>query len=596
MAAGMPTWVTRTFEFLTHPRVSSIRSTLEPSHESGRLRPARRKSPARVGVGAERRKHKSRHSGSQLHTSRFPVKVPNSQIQETSRTDKQEATYENRSTQTDEAVFVPDGSTNLKEGPRNPPSPNLNQQGDHSLLWNSGLVPTLHPEKPYHNDACVPESHEKLGDFDGSHIPHHRPDGGVADQHIDFGETTTPDEILDGQETGTAAQDVEMSDGPPYTDGQAQVVLANDGLKDCLAILLTAEMVAKVSQIATRSRRLQFLTKRLKQVQREIASEENMLEYKNDALQDTDDQAEMARIDKEIDKIQQRIAEARIRIDPLEEEIDTLTVNLAYCREQSQEVFEEALGRMDLLNVLEPGLAQEFDPAGELDYNTRPDSAQERIQTTWSDRGNEIPISVTLDNVERQAAKDDLEYKRNVLITMDEAFEHRQENLAEEKAEYRRRVREGNCHITQTEFDLLALEDFRKMTADLRDAQEAFEDSFKRAKQLGVLDERDAHYQESVFSEWSGGYPLSMEIAMKGSAPTKSITYWQEGVDLNPDEIRWGGTELEPWSDPDVKPEATKMEDCDLQSVAISDSWSCIDWSRNRRRIDQWREIAGRER
>lgn len=594
MAAGMPAWVTRTLEFLTHSRDSSIRSTLEPSQEPELLGPARRNSPGRVSVGAERRRNKSRHSGSQLHNARFPIKGTNSQMKEK---DHRAGTYENRSTQTDEAAFVHDGRTTSNEDPRHPASPDLNQQGDHSLLWNHEPVPTLHPEKSYPSDAPVPkESLELLADLDGGHIPHHRPYGGVVDETMDFGDPTTPDDIQDGQEPESAAQDVEMSDGPPYTDGQAQIVLANDGHKDCLAILLTSEMVAKISQIATRSRRLEFITRRLKQVRREIASEENMLEYKNDALQDTDDQADMTRIGEEIDKIQQRIAEAAICINPLEEEIDTLTVNLAYCREQSQEVFEEVLGRMDLLDTLEPELAQEVGTTRELEYNAGPDPAQGRIEATMSDRGNEIPTSAKLDNADRQAARDDFEYRRNVLITMDEAFEHRQENLAEEKAEYRRCVREGTCHITQTEFDLLALEDFRKMTADLRDAQEAFEESFKRAKQLGVLDERDAHYQESVFSEWSGGYPPSMEIAMKGSAPTKSITYWQEEVKESANETRWGGTGLEPWSDPDLKPEAATTEDCDLQSVAISDSWSCVDWSRNRRRIDQWREIAGRDR
>ncbi|KAL8940755.1 MAG: hypothetical protein Q9216_002635 [Gyalolechia sp. 2 TL-2023] len=594
MAAGMPAWVTRTFGFLAHPREPSIRSTIEQSQVSERLGPARRKSPPRGGVGAERRRNKSRHSGSQLHNSRFPIKVTNSAVQEIYN---RAWTYEDRSTQTDEAVFVHDGRTRLKEEPQNSTSPDSNQQSDHSLHWNDEPIPTLHPKESYQNHASVPEEFlELLACFDGGHIPHHRPDSGVDDKQIDFGDPTTSDDIHNDQEPVTTTQDVVMSDGPPYTDGDAQVVLANDGKNDCLAVLLTSEMVAKISQIATSSRRLEFVRSKLKQVRREITSEENMLEYKNDALGDTDDPREMARIDEEIGKIQQRIAEVAKCVNPLEEEIDTLTVNLAYRREQSQEVFEGVLGRMDLLDVLEPQFAQEANTSGELDYTAGPDSAQERIEATGLDRGNETPISAKVDDAAGHAAKEEFEYKRNVLIMMDEAFEHRQENLAEEKAEYRRRVREGTCHITQTEFDLLALEDFRKMTADLRDAQEAFEESFKRAKRLGVLDERDAHYQESVFSEWSGGYPPSMESAMKGSAPTKSIIYWQEGMEDWPNETRWGGTELKPWSDPELQLEATAMEDCDLESVAISDSWSCVDWTRNRRRIDQWREIAGRER
>ncbi|KAI4181649.1 MAG: hypothetical protein L6R41_006493 [Letrouitia leprolyta] len=587
MASGMPAWVTKTFEFLTHPRNSSIRSTLEQSQV------ARRKSPLRVGVGAGKRKDKSRHSASQLH-SRRSFNNTSSHVQERTQTGGRTGTYENRSTQTDEALRVHDGCTNLEEVSLSPSSLSLHQQGNDSSPYKSEPVWNLHPENPKHGDTAFPT--EFLADIDGGYIPHYSSHGGAVDENMENGESTTPDAKSHEKNQETAAQDVEMSDGPPYTNGQAQVVLASDGFKDCLAILLTSKMVAKISQIATRSRRLEFITRKLKQVRREIASEENMLEYKNDALQDTNDQAEIARIKEETDRIQQRITEVTTCIDPLEEEIDTLTVNLAYCREQSQEVFEEVLGSMDLLDVLDPEFSQEIKNADEFDVNASPDSARGKIEAMRTDDGNEIRTSEDLDNASRRAAKADFEHRRNILIIIGEAFEHRQQNLAEEKAEYYRRVREGTCNITQTEFDLLALEDFRKMTADFRNAQEAFEESFKRAKQLGVLDERDAHYQESVFSAWSGGYPPSMESAMKGSTPTKSITYWQGRVEEDPNGTRWGGTELAPWSDPIIKPETTKLEDCDLQSVAMSDSWSCVDWSRNRRRIDRWREIAGRER
>lgn len=547
-------------------------------------------------MGAERRKNKSRYSRSQAHISRVPMNVSNSQTQEIAQPDGRAGTYENRSTQTDEAIFVHASSLKSVEDPPDPIARKFRQGEDTPSLWYDEPVQTSHSTKSVHEyGSTLEESLEPLADSNDGGVPRPLQNNRAADEHMGFEVANADDRRHIGQELETAVQDVEMS-GPPYTEGEAQVVLANDGRHNCLALLLTSDMVAKINQIATRSRRLDFITCRLKQAKREIALEENTIDYKTDALQDTDDQAEIARIHEEIDKIQKRIGEATKCIITLEEEIDTLTINLAYSREQSQETFEDVLGRMDLLDVPEPEFAKEVDPAGEPDYGAEPALVEEEVDTTEPKDGDEAPISERLDEVNRRAAKDDFEYRRNVLITMDEAFEHRQENLAEEKAEYRRRVREGTCHITQTEFDLLALEDFRKMTADLRDAQEAFEESFKRAKQLGVLDERDAHYQESVFSEWSGGYPLSLESAMRGSAPTKNITRWQESMEESGNRTLWGGTGLEPWGNPDLEPEAQKLEDCDIKSVAISDSWSCVDWSRNRRRIDQWRKIAGRER
>lgn len=411
---------------------------------------------------------------------------------------------------------------------------------------------------------------------------------------MDVDGRATPSEVDDPQEQETVSEDLEMPDSPPYTDGEAQVVLANDGVKVCLALLLTNEMIAKINQIGTRYRRLELITSTLKGVKREIKSDENILEYKYDALRDTDDQAQLERIKEEMDEIQRRIATATEDAEALEDEIGTLTINLAASRYRCQEILEGTLGRMDLLDIPEPELAREMDPADKPEYVREPaagDIAASR--SCFYDHDEAITQEKLAESI-RQAARADLESKREVLITIDEAFEHRQENVAEEKEEYRQRVREGTCSITETEFDLLTLDDFRRMTADLRDAQEAFEESFRKAKQLGALDERDAHYQESVFSNGSQGYPPSTENAMVGSAPTKSITYWRAGVEQSLEGRPGEGTELE--SSADVKPEAQELEDCDLSSVAISDSWSCVDWSRNRRRIDEWRAIAGRER
>ncbi|KAL8951525.1 MAG: hypothetical protein Q9222_002496 [Ikaeria aurantiellina] len=390
-------------------------------------------------------------------------------------------------------------------------------------------------------------------------------------------------------------EDVKMHDDPPYTTGDAQVVMTNDGSRDCPALLLTSEMVAKISQVATRARRLEFINRRLKEVKRDLTSSQNMVEYKQDALQDTNDQAEIARIHEDIDSNQQLVAKARKSMDDLEEEIVTLTANLGYSRDQSQEMLEGPLESAGLLDIPDPETGGEKVPSFESGYSDEPDVNQPVADMFELYGGHEDFTEADSDETGRKAARNDLEAKREALMLVDEAFEHRQEHLAEDKAEYRRRVKEGTCSLTETEFDLLGLEDFRNMTADLRNAQEAFEESFKHAKQLGALEEGDAHYQESVFSDYNGGYPLSMEDAMMGSAPSAHIFAWQDSMEQRQDGCWSGGTELEPWADPDLDPEPLEMEDCDVKSAAISDSWSCVDHSRNRRRIDRWREIAGRE-
>ncbi|KAL8715888.1 MAG: hypothetical protein Q9220_000555 [cf. Caloplaca sp. 1 TL-2023] len=400
--------------------------------------------------------------------------------------------------------------------------------------------------------------------------------------------------VEEAENEGLIQEDIGMHNDPPYTTGNAQVVMTNDGSRDCLALLLTFEMVAKINQIAIRARRLEFISCRLNEVKQDLRSSQNMVEYKQDALQDTKDQAEIARIHEEINNNQQRVAEARTCMDDLEEEIITLTANLGYSRDQSQEMLEGPLENAGLLDIPDPETRGEDVPAFESDYGGEADTNGPVADAIGPFGVHEEFIGPGVDEIGRQAARKDLEAKRDTLMVVDEAFDHRQEHLAEDKAEYRRSVQEGACSLTETEFDLLALEDFRTMTADLRNAQEAFEESFKHAKQLGALEEGDAHYQESVFSDCNGGYPLSMEDAMMVTAPSARIFSWQDAMKKREDGHRWGGTELEPWADPELDPKSPEMEDCEIRSAAISDSWSCVDHSRNRRRIDRWREVAGR--
>ncbi|KAI4178485.1 MAG: hypothetical protein LQ348_005596 [Seirophora lacunosa] len=555
MAASMPAWVARTLDFLTHPLGSANVSSVGQSERPQRALLAGYQSPTRREEKLEKRRARSRKTRFQARGPRFPVSVSNTSEHKKSQASGLPLAYEDRSTQTDDV-------------------PNLNVHRSRSI--DRKTIP-ISPASRTSTNTTGQE-----------------PRDGFSDEQMDIEVSN----IWDSPgEQDTVLEDHNMSGGPAYTDGAPRVINARDGVKDCLALLLTSELVAEINQISTRSKKFESLTISLKKAKRELRSDENMLEYGYDSLQDIDGQAQLERVNEEIVEIQERIADARKRVETLEDEVATLTINLAHSRYRCEELLEGALGNVDLLDIPAPELAMQMDHTGGAEQRSIDAAAGEaHTRRGESSDRDEATIQRELTETIRRAAKADFETKREILVTMDEAFEHRQEDLAEEKAEYHRCVREGICHITQTEFDLLALEDFRKMTANLREAHEAFEESFKHAKQLGALDEGDAHYQESVFSDWSGGYALSMEKAMVGSAPTKNIACWQAGVEQSLEYQSWRNPGPEACTNSDPKLEAQGLEDCDLQSVAISDSWSCVDWSRNRRRIDRWRAIAGRDR
>ena len=649
MAANMPVWISKTLDFLGHPRGPEKASTIPPSRQLEQVSSSYSKAlpplPRKVYLERQRvratKKSRRSHTRSATwdnssHEERAPIA-----LQKPATT----VDYEDSATQTldshnaqrcdpTKTASHPDipswnvalmgdnaASCNIQaplarntdhafqakadpDGqPGNQPGPGLDDATNNNLEDDvvSGKISSTATPIQGTNDIDVynergetsfeksPQSQAISYCEDGS-IPSFDGKPTVEAMDVDGQSMQNPPDYFENREL--LAGDTTMINGPPYTEGEAQIIPASDGSKDCLALLLTREMVTKISQIATRSRRLEFINKDLRKMKREVESEKNMIEYKTDEIQDTNDQAKIAQINQEIDDTQRRLAAAVECVDAIEDEIMTLTDNLAFSREQCQEMFEDVLGREDLLEVSDPETAREFDPtiSRGSNYSVEPPVCREEPHTLDTQGVDKESISVQLEEMVRRTAKADFEEKRDNFYALDEAFEHRQDNLVKEKAEYLRRVEEGTCDLSQTEFDLLALEDFQRLTANLRHAEEEFEDAFKRAKQLGVLDDHDAYYQQSVFSEWSGGYPMSMEHAMVDCAPTKRIGYWQDRIDESQ------GTGLEPWGNPELEPEDRAMEDCDVKSVAISDSWSCVDWTRNRRRIDRWREIAGRDR
>ena len=584
MAATMSAWVMKTLGFLGNSTWSSVRSIFAPSKGSGLLLPYNRSISQQGRARNGRRRHRSTKKRSGLRYMAATDRRLRSRAYKAMQTSHLEASYKHQMTQTTEPW---DRRSQLSQSADNP-ARTAAQIGltDAGSPYCEGPIKLPHPTD---DTSIVSES--RLSAFASASPGQNSPprfNGRSSDE-------LAHNESIGGYDDGNPAPDVEglenrqQHEDPLYTDGEAQIVLAGDGVKECLALLLTLEMVSKINQIAKRSRRLAYITKRSKKLKREVTYAEHLIEHKKEAIQDTINQAEIAQLNEDIDETRQRMEEDLRSLRPLEEEIETLTINLEFSRAQSQEMFEDVLLRVDLLEVPEP------EAAGEVVLTAKPVQGSTEIDGPEADSlSGEHANPMELD--EKEITRNDFEDKRQEFIRMNEAFDDRHAEDAEEKAEYLQCVKQGICSTTQTDFDLSSLECHRRFTAKLRKAEDSFEDAFRRAKQLGVLDGEDAYYQESVFSGRSDGYAPSFEDAMTGSAPVQRISYWQQSIGQSQDGILWGGTGLEPWEAPKLESEALGMEDCEVRSATMSDSWSCVDRSRNRRRIDRWRKISGRDR
>ncbi|KAL9041189.1 MAG: hypothetical protein Q9214_004195 [Letrouitia sp. 1 TL-2023] len=498
----------------------------------------------------------------------LPNRLSKSWKDKETQTDARVTSQEDRSTQTEEielpsgGYFTQEGSVSSCATSNSIRLPHLNRREDDLL---DSHIETIEPKtlenSVSHASSPSREAYPGASSGISANIVHN--ENGIAEEEFE-------DDLLDTH--------------PPYTEGPTRVVMANDGYKDCLALLLTAELVEKVNQIATRSRRLAHIEKNLKKTAQKELMHRDLLEYKEELFGESEDDKVLQKLQLEMGQHQELMAEAREHKEEIEERCRTLRFNLAYSRAQSQEMLEKALDQMDLLSDPEVELGKE----GSYHHSdVKTSQVSEEKASTGCGRSQTSTIDFDLDEVYRNTVKECYTNRKRAMIDIENAFDAREENLAEEKAEYQRRVREGTCFYTQTEFDILAVQDFQELTKSFREAEHAFEDAYKEARALKVLDHQDAHYQESNFSYWSGGYPSSVEDVTKRSAPTSRIYRWLCQLSMS----------KEPSTDGEENIELQQADEgCDIASATMSESWSCMDLSRNRRRIDRWRRVTGRER
>ena len=163
--------------------------------------------------------------------------------------------------------------------------------------------------------------------------------------------------VTEGIETHpfwSAAKAKGLENAPPYTDGPSRIVLANDGTKDCLALLLTPDLVAALNQITRDIQNLGKKDQALKRMDSEIVD----LSYKADMVEETirnpryQDRAEEMQLVLEI--LQLTEEEAQEDKGQLNVDLKLLESSLKSSRYQAQGICEEALLAACLIDTPEP--------------------------------------------------------------------------------------------------------------------------------------------------------------------------------------------------------------------------------------------------
>ena len=350
-----------------------------------------------------------------------------------------------------------------------------------------------------------------------------------------------------------------------YTDGSSRVILAHDGTRNCHALLLTKDLVANLDRIIKESQSLEQVENDLDLVRRKAKVAQSSIDQLHYLINISENQQEIDRLTNDIAEREPLLLQICQRRDYLEDENQTLERNLNYVRAQTQDVFERALTDAQLFKSSDPEQAQEVTTPIEAETGHRAPSVMSNV------------VSRSSEEEGRKGIRANLEQSRVELYRAQEAFDTRHQSCDKDRGEYLEAVRAGMCDLPESEYDRLEVDTIRLITRDLIDAELVHEQVLAQAREHDLIS--NEFDQESNFVDDNyDGYRDSYDTP--AAAPNLYfIDYWMNEVEHYKDRM-------------EVDAE-TEVDEWDAKTIGISDSVSVVDQTRNRKRIDRWRQICG---
>lgn len=347
---------------------------------------------------------------------------------------------------------------------------------------------------------------------------------------------------------------------PQFFEGPARVVTVKDGSKNYHAILLSERMVDEFVEVKKYIGILHQAEKEHGEAKFDVTISKCRLKKGKQLHEVSKDSEERARLEAEIETQEHVLSKETQRKQKLKKMLIIQQGNLKFC----QDVFQNIFGRaFEAANILRPSKIGVFEP---------------KITPRGSIVSNESKSTLPSQELlfQRMAFQDIERANQNLLIA-EEYFDRKEFDYQQNLEEYEAAFRQGKTKTSRTVFDVLALETLRYRTTDLIEAEEDLESALARGRALDIM----ANHldQESGFvDDVDDGYPASEVAADEAEFDGTFIEFWNE-------EVSESGDPENP--DPDGEPDEWEAE-----SVGMSDSISCVDYTRNRRRIDRWRTMC----
>lgn len=404
--------------------------------------------------------------------------------------------------------------------------------------------------------------------------------------HSDLSPDAETDEQAVRDQNYIAFEEVAEED---FTAGPARFINSSDGVKECVALLATSDLTAKI-QNAIEARRNYEREEQiandqqtaLMNLQSNIECEISGHECRISELTESggDDEA-VQTLQQELGNLRLMLEEVQGRCNDVEAQMMTQTLILRNNQTSALQILEEAF----IASSLAEPPADEPDRPEQHPLNLQDEyqafCQRQQQETEDVEPQNIAPLEVTPDEY-FQSNNDHLSPEELLSYEITDGYHAARNQLNDTQARFDRREHDREMERRTTgdteDFDIRWVHRFRELTTELIEAEAAFT-AAKAAALEARVDLKDEDQGSMFLDHEDDGYNLSHENDCAASVDSQRIQQWRESIpgdaypgDAGPDDT--ASVEVDEW---------------DFRELNWSDSASCVDFGPFRSKIDQMR-------
>ncbi|KAL2044837.1 hypothetical protein N7G274_002612 [Stereocaulon virgatum] len=375
---------------------------------------------------------------------------------------------------------------------------------------------------------------------------------------------------------------------PQSTEEPSQFIMANDGLQDCVAPLVTESCVTQLADLFEKDTDLVALDGPIDQARTDAQSLDESLHRSQKALKAAGGRKAPEELHRAIAQESANSVRLRDRLYELASVRNLVRKEVEDLGIRTEDLLQTA---MEATNVLKPpNPTPIFGDSKEEEANQQHDNQDVGFLVPYSmddvepdrhsgfgflSRVSESSVGHELrgspKEAARRAAREKLEDCARYYFRGQAQFDDQQRHYEDNLAEYKRGVSDGDLTFSRSEFDRQMVVYSRDLTGALIDAEAAFENARDEARALHATDSTAGLSYYGSHCETSFSPPAEHFTSYSHMHDWSFVRAWRSNVEA-------GGGSVQ----------AADVDEWDARTVEISDSLSAIDNERYVRQIVLW--------